>query len=119
MIYTTPASANAASVWEGWQDIPPEQLARIAARRAFVEMKHSFMRAAGDVDGPIGTLLCAKVRRATEPAHLWRLRAVLLASLPDDHERTPIHRMELHRQLDSLFGDSAGDVGLTTLEAAL
>lgn len=105
--------------WDEWHRVPAEQLARIAARRAFVEMKHSFMRAAGDIDGPVGTLLTAKVRRASEPAHLWRLRAVLLASLPEDHERTPIHRLELHRQLDSLFGDTAGDAGLTTRRAAI
>jgi hypothetical protein len=111
-------SSAAINAWDEWHSLPAEQLARIAARRAFVEMKHSFMRAAGDIDGPVGTLLLAKVRRASEPTHLWRLRAVLLASLPEDHERTPIHRLELHRQLDSLFGDSTSDMAVTTRHAS-
>src|SRR5204862_7931258 len=80
--------------------LPDERLARVAARRAFVEMKHAFMRAAADIDGVIGAMLQRKVRNATEAADLWRLRAVLLASLSSTHERTALHRWELHRQLD-------------------
>ena len=80
-----------------------EHLTRMAARRAFVEMKQVFMRAAADVDGTVGDLLRQRVRAANEPMELYRLRAVLSASLPSQHERTPLHRLELHRQLDSLF----------------
>jgi hypothetical protein len=83
--------------------LPDERLARVAARRAFVEMKHAFMRAAADIDGTVGELLQRKVRLATEAVELWRLRAVVLASLAEQHERTPLHRLELHRQLDSVF----------------
>ena len=83
--------------------LPDERLARVAARRAFVEMKHAFMRAAADIDGTVGEMLQRKVRCATEAVDLWRLRAVLLASLASAHERTPLHRWELHRQLDSVF----------------
>ena len=84
-----------------------ERMARIAARRAFVEMKLCFMRAAADVAGPIGARLQQKVRQATEAVELWRLRAAILCSLPPDHERTPAHCLELERQLDSLFTDSS------------
>lgn len=80
-----------------------EQIARVAARRAFVEMKQVFMRAAADVDGTVGELLQRRVRAANEPLELYRLRAVLIAALPSQHERTPLHRLELHRQLDSIF----------------
>jgi hypothetical protein len=83
--------------------LPDERLARVAARRAFVEMKQAFLRAAADIDGAVGEMLQRKVRSATEAVELWRLRAVVLASLASGHERTPLHRFELHRQLDSVF----------------
>jgi hypothetical protein len=93
-------------------NLPDERIARIAARRAFVELKLSFMRAAADIDGPEGALLQRQVRRASEPVHLWRLRAAVLASLRAHHERTPVHRLELRRQLDSIFADSSFDADL-------
>lgn len=83
--------------------LPQDRLARMAARRAFVDMKQVFIRAAADVEGTIGDMLQQRVRNANEPVELWRLRAMLLASLPRMHERTLTHRIELHRQLDSLF----------------
>jgi hypothetical protein len=95
--------------------MPDERLARVAARRAFVEMKHAFMRAAADIDGGIGELLQRKVRSATEAVELWRLRAVLLASLAAHHERTPLHRWELHRQLDSVFPEHGTGTGCVPL----
>ena len=47
-------------------------------------------------------MLQYRVRTANEPVELWRIRAVILASLPSHHERSLIHRIDLHRQLDSL-----------------
>lgn len=83
--------------------MPDDRLARMAARRAFVEMKQVFIRAAADVTGDVGEMLQQRVRTANEPVELWRLRAVLLASLPVNHQRSLTHRIELHRQLDSLY----------------
>lgn len=83
-----------------------ERLARIAARRAFVEMKQSYMSAASDIASATAALLQHKVRRASEPWELWSLRAVILASLPADHERTVRHRMKLEREFDSIFSSS-------------
>jgi len=83
--------------------LPADRMAHMAARRAFVEMKQVFMRAAADVQGSLGDKLQQRVRAANQPVELWRLRAVLLASLPAGHERALVHRIELHRQLDSLF----------------
>jgi hypothetical protein len=91
-------------------NLPDERIARIAARRAFVELKLCFMRAAADVDGSLGVRLQQQVRRASEPVQLWQLRAAVLAALLDRHERTPIHRIELRRQLDSIFTDSSFDI---------
>lgn len=89
-------------------DLPNERIARIAARRAFVELKTAFMRAAADIDGSLGARLQNQVRHATEPAQLWRLRAAVLAALrASDDERAAVHRVELRRQLDSIFADSS------------
>ena len=95
--------------------LPEDRLARIAARRAFVELKTSFMRAASDAGGPSGELLRRKVRDADEALQLWRLRVALLAALPSGHERTAQHRSELLRQLDSVFPDSGPETGFVPL----
>jgi hypothetical protein len=94
---------------------PEDRLARIAARRAFVELKTSFMRAASDACGPSGELLRRKVRDADESLQLWRLRVALLAALPSGHERTALHRSELLHQLDSVFPDSGPETGFVPL----
>jgi hypothetical protein len=86
--------------------LPPDRLAQIAARRDFVEMKQSYMHAASDIASSTGELLQHRVRKATEPWELWSLRAVILASLAADHERTLSHRMRLERAFDSIFGGS-------------
>ncbi len=83
--------------------LPQERLARIAARRAFVEMKQFYMSAASDIASDTAPLLQHKVRRASEAWELWSLRAVILASLPADHVRTGSHRMKLEREFDSIF----------------
>jgi hypothetical protein len=87
--------------------LPHERLAHIAARRAFVEMKQSYMSAASDIASATGGLLQHKVRKASEPWELWSLRAVILASLTADHERTVGHRMKLEREFDSIFSRSS------------
>ena len=92
--------------------LPAERLARVAARRAFVELKHTFMRAVGDIDGPTGEMLQRRVRQAGEAIELWRLGALVLASLP---AHDACHRIELHRQLDSVFPDNSRDTAVVPL----
>jgi hypothetical protein len=84
-----------------------ERLARIAARRAFVELKTSFMRAAADIDGAPGERLQRQVRQASEPVQLWRLRGAVLMALRERHGHATVHHLELRRQLDSIFADSS------------
>lgn len=96
-------TANAAVPGAG---MPQERLARIAARRAFVEMKQSYMSAVSDIDSATGGMLQHRVRKASEPWELWSLRAVILASLPVEHERTRTHRLKLEREFDSIFSRS-------------
>jgi hypothetical protein len=95
--------------------LPEDRLARIAARRAFVELKTSFMRAATDAAGPAGDMLRRRVRDADEALQLWRLRTVLLAALPAGHARTEQHRAELLRQLDSVFPDTGPETTFAPL----
>ena len=89
--------------------------ARIASRRAFVEMKDCFMRAAACVGGPFGARLQRKVRASVCAAKLSPLRALLLGALTLGHERTPALRAELCRHLDSIFPDTGPDTGFVPL----
>jgi hypothetical protein len=87
--------------------LPTERMTRIAARRAFVEMKQSYLGAAADIPGPTGAILQRKLRSASEPWELWPLRAVILASLPTDHPGSAAHRKNLQRELDAVFDRDA------------
>jgi len=87
--------------------LPSERTTRIAVRRAFVVMKQGYLGAAADIAGSTGAMLQRKVRTASEPWELWSLRAVMLASLPAEHPRTPEHRKNLQRDLDTIFDATA------------
>lgn len=84
--------------------VSDERLARLATRRAFVEMKQQFIRAAGCVRGSMGPLLQRQVRLATEAADLWRVGEHLYEALPKDAE---LERHALRHQLDSAFRQDA------------
>jgi hypothetical protein len=89
------------------QGLPQERLARIAARRAFVQMKQAYMNAASDITDATGDMLQHRIRKASEPWELWSVRAVLLASLKSDHQRTPEHLTKLGRGFDSIFSGNS------------
>ena len=83
--------------------MPSERLARVAARRAFVEMKLRFMQAAKDVPGPRGERLAARVRSSTQAVELWRLRDELFDALDSGIASHELHRQEIHQQLSQVF----------------
>jgi hypothetical protein len=87
-------------------DLSAEQLARVAARRALVSLKQSFMRATDELQGPDADWLRRKVRQANDSTELWRLRPTIFALLPEG-TRSELHRSELNRQLDSIFPESS------------
>lgn len=89
------------------ESLSPEQLARLAARRALVSLKQSFMRAADELAGPDAEWLRRKVRQANDSTELWRLRPTIFALLPEDGARSALHRSELNRQLDGIFPESS------------
>ena len=83
--------------------MPSERWARVAARRAFVEMKLRFMQAAKDVPGPRGERLSARVRSSTQAVELWRLRDELFEALDCSIERNQMHQQEIRQQLRQVF----------------
>ena len=85
--------------------LPHDRAARIAARRAFVDMKQLFMRAAEHLEHGKGAWLRAQVRAAEDPTDLWVLRNPLLTALRLEDDRTRALRAELYRSLDSVFPD--------------
>lgn len=95
--------------------MPEDRLARMAARRAFVEMKTCFMRAAAEIEGGTGALLQRKVRMAGEVIELWRLRHAVLAALPRDKASAEVHRRELQQQIDSAFPEGGGNTAFVPL----
>ncbi|MBC7956699.1 MAG: hypothetical protein H7Y33_12620 [Cytophagales bacterium] len=95
--------------------MPEDRMARMAARRAFVEMKTCFMRAVADIEGSTGALLQRKVRVASEVIELWRLRHAVIGGLPRDKPSTEMHRQELMLQLDSAFPEGGGNTAFVPL----
>ncbi|MFM8901673.1 MAG: hypothetical protein ACKOF9_17295 [Burkholderiales bacterium] len=83
--------------------MPGERLARVAARRAFVEMKLRFMQAAKDVPGPRGERLAGKIRSSTQAVELWRLRDELFDALDCGNQQNQLHQQEIRRQLSHVF----------------
>ncbi len=89
--------------------LPQDRAARIAARRAFVEMKQLFLQAAETVEDRKGAWLRAQVRQAEDPIDLWLLRGPLLTALrTGDESRTRKIRGELYRRLDCTFPATFG-----------
>ena len=83
--------------------LPGDRSARMAARRAFVDLKLTFLHA---LEGtPEIEWLCAQVRAAEEPVDLWLLRAPVLAALAGGGPERRQRRQRLRRGLDSIFPD--------------
>ncbi|WP_284616850.1 hypothetical protein [Aquabacterium humicola] len=82
--------------------LPGQRRARIAARRAFVELKQRFIDAVAGIDGSRGRWLRHQVRQSEAPVDLWLLRGAVFDALraadPD-----PTTRHALHQALDSSF----------------
>jgi hypothetical protein len=95
--------------------MPGDREAQIASRRAFVELKQTFMQAVLDLQDQGADWLRAQVRGAEEPVDLWLLRAPLFAAMagPDPDMRR--RRQMLRRSLDSVFHDTDPASAFTTL----
>jgi hypothetical protein len=81
--------------------LPADRHARLAARRAFVALKRSYLHVMEDVPGQ--ALLRAQICRAEGPDDLWALRAPVFAALGGSSADARGRRQLLHRGLDSMF----------------
>jgi hypothetical protein len=83
--------------------MPADRGARVAARRAFVELKVTFLSALQDLR--CEDWLVDQVRGAEEPVDLWLLRAPVFEALDCGRPEVRRRRHELRRGLDSMFPD--------------
>jgi hypothetical protein len=81
--------------------MPGDRQARIAARRAFIDLKQTYLLAIEDLPGPRAEWLRYQVRHAAEPADLWLLRAAVFDALPRQDYRS--ERQTLQRGIESVF----------------
>jgi hypothetical protein len=83
--------------------LPQDRQARAAARRAFVDLKRTFMHALDGLNGADWLLM--QVRAAEEPVDLWLLRAPAFAALAGAGPQARQRRQRLRRSLDSVFAE--------------
>ena len=86
--------------------MPGDRNARLAARRAFVDLKLTFMQALADLQEPRFDWLRNQVRGTEEPVDLWLLRAPVFAALSQPEPEFRRRRQLVRRALDSVFHDS-------------
>lgn len=98
--------------------LPHDRASRIAARRAFVELKQVFMDAVESLDATSGEWLRNQVRSAEEPSELWLLRAPVMAALSRRDAATQRWRAKLRRSLVALFPDTEVITGFGPLANA-
>ena len=103
------------AMFAGQVSLADTRSARIESRRAFVEMKHLFMRAVENLEHRKGAWLRAQVRAAEDPVDLWLLRGPLLATLREDDIATRTMRAALYRTLDRTFPEAFGSAEISVL----
>lgn len=93
--------------------LPGDRLARLAARRAFVNLKQTYLLAIAAVADSRAAWLRQQIRRAEDPADLWLLRAAVFDALAGADFRT--ERDTLQRGIDSLFPRNSTNSGFSAL----
>lgn len=86
--------------------MPQDRAARLAARQAFVDLKHDFIVAVAGLPGARGEYLRRLVRNAEDADTLWRARHALFRELQGNDPASCSVRHSLTTGLDSLFADS-------------
>lgn len=81
--------------------LPGDRAARLAARKAFVDLKLTFLHILRDT--PDVDWLRTQVRAAEEPQDLWLLRGPVFAALSGSAAEFRARRQQLRRGLDSVF----------------
>lgn len=95
--------------------LPDDRMARLAARKTFVELKLAFTEAGALLGGRDAEWLRQQVRHAEEPVDLWMLRGPLFDALRGNEPERRVARLRLRRGLDCLFPDTAPASGFGCL----
>ena len=95
--------------------LPADRIAAIAARRAFVALKLTFVDATAAIDGTQAQWLRQQVRAAEEPVDLWLLRAPLFSALNGSHPERRQLRQRLRRALDAVFDEPQPTTAFSTV----
>jgi hypothetical protein len=95
--------------------MPADRLASIAARRAFVALKLTFVDAAEFVVGEQAHWLRQQVRAAEEPVDLWLLRAPLFSGLAGSQPERRQLRQRVRRALDAVFTEPQASTTFATI----
>jgi hypothetical protein len=82
-----------------------DRLAFMAARRAFVSLKLTFVDAASALEGEQALWLRQQVRAAEEPVDLWLLRAPLFSALAGPSPERRALRQRVRRALEAVFAE--------------
>lgn len=85
--------------------MPADRQARLAARRAFVSLKLSFLYVVEGLEGYAD--LKRQVRKAETPDELWLLRAPVFVALSGDDSQQRSRRQLLNRSLETMFPAAA------------
>ncbi len=93
--------------------MPDDRQARLAARRAFVKLKQTYLLAIEALPGPRAQWLRFQIRHAAEPADLWFLRAAVFDALPRQGYRS--ERETLQRGIETVFPSSHAQGGFAPL----
>jgi len=96
--------------------LPGDRTARIAARRAFVELKQTYLLALAEASDDEAGWLRNQVRSAEQPVDLWLLRAPVFAVLSGTDPDRRRRRQMLRRGLDSMFMDTQPASSFVTLQ---
>lgn len=94
--------------------LPGDRQARIAARRAFVNLKLTYLAAVdAAAASPRADWLGRQIRQAAEPADLWLLRAAVFEALSAQACRA--ERDSLQRGIAAVFPRTGPDSGFAPL----
>jgi hypothetical protein len=93
--------------------MPDDRQARIAARRAFLNLKQTYLLAIEALPGPRAEWLRFQIRHAAEPADLWLLRAAVFDALPRQDYGS--ERETLQRGIETVFPSSHAHSGFAPL----
>ena len=85
--------------------MPGDRLALLAARRAFVALKLTFVEVTTTLEGSDAIWLRQQVRHAEEPVDLWLLRAPIFSALAGSEPAQRQARQKVRRALDAVFPD--------------